>query len=191
MPLNIDPLFDPSLRFTTPRLSLAPFRPEDLEDLKPVNRDPEVTKYLPYPTWHTQEDADAWLARLQKRTAAREGLQFAVRLREPNRVIGNALMFGFNNDAEVAEIGYVIGRAHWGQGYVVEAMGPLVEFAFSTMGCHRLEAKLDTLNTGSARVLEKLGFTHEGTSREDWVKEGVRGDTAFYGLLRREWRGRA
>lgn len=186
MPLNLDPLFDPSLRFTTPRLSLAPFQPEDLEDLKAVNSDPEVTKYLPYPTWHSQADADAWLARLEKRTVAREGLQFAIRLRESNHVIGNALLFGFNIEAEVAEIGYVIGRAYWGQGYVVEAMQPLVNFAFTTLGCHRLEAKLDVLNTGSARVLEKLGFTHEGTAREDWLKDGARGDTAFYGLLRRE-----
>lgn len=187
MALLIEPLFTATPEFETPRLALKAYAASDLDELRAVNEDPEVTRYLPYPTWQTAEDADAWHARLTKRGAAREGMQFAIRVRASGELIGTALLFGFAIEHEVAEVGYVIGRAHWGQGYVVEAMKPLIDYAFEQLGCHRLGAKLDTRNRGSARVLEKLGFTHEGDAREDWFKDGVRGDTAFYGLLRREW----
>jgi ribosomal-protein-alanine N-acetyltransferase len=44
-----------------------------------------------------------------------------------------------------------------------------------------------TRNLASARVLEKLGFTHEGTLREDCVVDGDLSDSWVFGLLRREW----
>jgi [ribosomal protein S5]-alanine N-acetyltransferase len=189
VPLNLDPLFSESLRFSTSRLTLRPMQASDVPALRAVNSDPEVTKYLPYPTWTTDEEAAAWLERLQKRFASREAAQFAICIRDQNDlVIGNALLFGFSAEHEIAEMGYVIGREHWGQGYVAEAMQPLVAFAFESLNCHRLQAKLAADNRASARVLEKLGFVYEGTTREDFSKEGIRSDTAFYGLLRREWR---
>ncbi len=187
MALIIEPLFTASPEFVTQRLTIKAYVRSDLSELRAVNEDPEVTQYLPYPTWQTPEDAEAWHARLEKRAAAREGMQFAVRVQPSNELIGTVLLFGFGMEHEVAEVGYVIGRAHWGKGYVVEAMQPLIDFAFDRMGCHRLGAKLDTRNRGSARVLEKLGFTYEGTAREDWFKDSVRSGTAFYGLLRNEW----
>jgi [ribosomal protein S5]-alanine N-acetyltransferase len=187
MPLNLDPLFSNSLAFLTDRLALTLVASSDLAALQAVNSDPEVTRYLPYPKWTTDADATAWLERTQKRFAAREAAQFAIRVRETEQTIGNALLFGFNIEHEVAEIGHVIGRAHWGKGYVFEAMRPIVAYAFETLNCHRLQAKLATENRASARVLEKLGFTQEGTTREDFAKNGVRSDTAFYGLLHREW----
>ncbi|TAG80394.1 MAG: N-acetyltransferase [Burkholderiales bacterium] len=186
MALDIEPLFTATPEFVTPRLVLRAYTAADLEALRAVNEDPEVTQYLPYSTWKTLEDAHAWQARLEKRAAAREGMQFAIRIQASGELLGTALLFGFNIDHEVAEIGYVIGRAHWGKGYVVEAMQPLIDFAFDRMGCHRLGAKLDVRNRASARVLEKLGFAYEGTARDDWFKDGVRSGTAFYGLLRHE-----
>jgi [ribosomal protein S5]-alanine N-acetyltransferase len=188
MPLNLDPLFANTPVFITERLTLRPVQGTDVPALSAVNSDPEVTRYLPYPTWTTEADATAWFDRLQKRFASREAAQFAICIRDQgDLVIGNALLFGFSVEHEVAEIGYVIGRAHWGKGYVTEAMQPLMAYAFETLHCHRLQAKLSAENRASARVLEKLGFAYEGTSREDFVKDGVRSDTAFFGVLQREW----
>jgi [ribosomal protein S5]-alanine N-acetyltransferase len=187
MPLNLDPLFTDTPCFETARLALRTVVATDLDALFAVNADSEVTRYLPYPTWQSQEDADAWFKRLQDRFAARIGVQWAICEKDDDRVIGNALIFGFSVDHDIAEIGYVIGREHWGQGYVAEAMRPIVAYAFEKLSCHRLQAKLDAMNHASARVLEKLGFAYEGTLREDFAKDGIRSDTAFYGLLRREW----
>ena len=50
-----------------------------------------------------------------------------------------------------------------------------------------MQAEADTRNVASARVLEKVGFVHEGTLREDCVVDGVVSDSWVFGLLRRDW----
>jgi [ribosomal protein S5]-alanine N-acetyltransferase len=191
VPLDLQTLFDHPPTFRTQRLTLRPIEESDLADLFLVNRDPEVTRYLPYPPWKSMDDANAWLERTKTRFADKAAAQFAIRIEGDNSApaltVGNALLFNFSVDHDVAEVGYVIGREHWGQGYVAEAMRPIVAYAFEKLSCHRLQAKLDAMNHASARVLEKLGFAYEGTLREDFAKDGIRSDTAFYGLLRREW----
>jgi RimJ/RimL family protein N-acetyltransferase len=53
---------------------------------------------------------------------------------------------------------------------------------------NRVQAETDTRNTSSNRVLEKLGFVHEGTLREDCIVNGEVSDARVYGLLKRDWR---
>lgn len=59
-------------------------------------------------------------------------------------------------------IGYVLAREHWGQGYVPEAVRGLAEIALSRPTVFRIEATCDVENHPSARVLEKSGFVREG-----------------------------
>jgi [ribosomal protein S5]-alanine N-acetyltransferase len=192
VPINLQALFDSPPTFRTPRLTLRPIEESDLADLFFVNRDPEVTRYLPYPPWQSMDDANAWLERTKTRFADKLAAQFAIRIDgndgAPARTIGSALLFNFDAAHEIAEIGYVLGREHWGRGYAGEAMRPLIDHAFDTLVVHRLEAKLDPRNAASVKVLTKLGFTLEGTSRENWLDQNGRSDTAYYGLLRREQR---
>jgi ribosomal-protein-alanine N-acetyltransferase len=53
-----------------------------------------------------------------------------------------------------------------------------------------VEADIDPRNTGSARVLEKLGFRKEGYMPERWIVFGEMADTVNYGLLKRYWDAR-
>lgn len=194
MPIDLQPLFDNPPTFRTQRLTLRPVNETDLDDLFLVNRDPDVTRYLPYPPWHSMDDANAWYERTQARFAEKAAAQFAIRLNSvdergatPARTIGNALLFQFDTQHEVAEVGYVIAREHWGNGYTREAMRPLINHAFNALGFHRLEAKLDPRNLASVSVLGKLGFVHEGTRRENWLDHDGRSDSGLYGLLRNGW----
>lgn len=82
-------------------------------------------------------------------------------------------------------------RASWGQGYATEAAEALLSWAFDALDLNRVQGETDTRNLGSARVLEKLAFTREGTLREDCIVDGEVSDTWVYGLLRREWLGRS
>jgi [ribosomal protein S5]-alanine N-acetyltransferase len=196
VPIDLQPLFDNPPTFRTKRLTLRPVNETDLNDLYLVNCDPEVTRYLPYPPWQRMDDANAWFERTKARFAEKAAAQFAICLDGINennknqRTIGNALLFQFDTQNEVAEIGYVIAREHWGKGYTVEAMRPLIDHAFNALGFHRLEAKLDPRNLASVKVLGKLGFAHEGTRRESWFDHNGRSDSGLYGLLRNEWLSR-
>jgi len=86
-----------------------------------------------------------------------------------------------------AEIGYILGRAHWSRGYVSEALPALIDHGFETLGLNRLEADIDPRNAASARVLMRLGFVQEGLLRERWVVRGEPSDSALYGLLLEDW----
>ena len=114
-------------------------------------------------------------------------IKWGLALRDSNLVIGTATLFNLNLDNGRAEIGYAMGRAHWGKGYMNEALNGLVSHAFEVMNLRRLEADVDPRNAASIRTLERLGFQREGFLRERWHVEGEIQDALFYGLLRREW----
>lgn len=91
----------------------------------------------------------------------------------------------------VSEIGYLIGRSLWGQGYGREAVACVLDHCFARSGQRRIYADVDPDNAASIRLLERLGFVREGHLREEWETHiGVR-DTILYGLLAREWAGSA
>jgi RimJ/RimL family protein N-acetyltransferase len=72
----------------------------------------------------------------------------------------------------------------------VEAARAVIAEAFASRpALRRIRAHTDARNLGSIRVLAKLGFTHEGTLRQNQYKRGEPADEAIFGLLRAEWSG--
>lgn len=103
--------------------------------------------------------------------------------------IGSVDLMAGEAGAVEAELGYFFLRDHWGKGYAVEAAEALLDFAFGPLGLHRVWGKCHTGNAGSARVMEKLGMTREGTIREHaWMRDHWR-SSYLYGILAGEWKG--
>lgn len=174
-------------RIETERLVIRLVTEADLPALLEINADDMVTRYLPYASWKGMDDAQAWLGRAAARHEAGEARQFVIVLRDTGRVIGSCLLFHFEESGGRGEIGYLLARPHWGAGYMLEAMRAFVAFAFEQVGLRRLEAEIDPRNTASARLLERLGFVHEGHLRQRWnVKDEIT-DSGLYGLLRPDW----
>jgi [ribosomal protein S5]-alanine N-acetyltransferase len=163
----------------------------DLPALLQVNGDAEVTRFLPYATWNSMADADAWYQRMSGLQAAGVAWQFVVTHRASGTAIGTCLLFRFDEGSARAELGYVLGRAHWGQGLMHEALSALITTAFGALSLRRLEAEVDPRNLVSAHLLQRLGFVKEGLLRQRWVTKGVPTDVEVYGLLGHEWRGEA
>jgi len=88
-----------------------------------------------------------------------------------------------------ANLGYWIDPDYQGEGYATAAARLVVDHGFAELRLHRVSATVVAGNEASRRVVEKLGFTHEGTKREDAFVGGEYVDRAVYGLLRREWEG--
>jgi RimJ/RimL family protein N-acetyltransferase len=110
-------------------------------------------------------------------------MQFVIVLRDGGRPIGTMAFFHFDEHVGSAEIGYVLGREHWGKGLMTEALPVFVEFGFETLGLKRLEAELDPRNLASAKALERAGFSHEGHRRRNYFAKGEVTDTGLYGML--------
>ena len=74
------------------------------------------------------------------------------------------------------ELGFALNRRDWGAGFMGEAVGVVLDFAFGPLGMRRVEADADPRNQASIRLLERLGFTREGFLRERWFVEGLEPD---------------
>ena len=150
----------------TPRLLVRPVAAEDLPALMAVNGDPEVTRFLPYRAWESMDDARAWLERMRGFEAGGTTVQLVVVERATGSAIGTCLVFRYDAAAARAELGFVLGRAHWRSGIMREALEPLLECAFREMGIRRFDAVVVPQNTASARLLQRLGFVRDGSSGE-------------------------
>lgn len=178
------------LHVETDRLLVRPVGPPDLGDLMAVNGDPEVVRFLPYAVWTTPEDGAAWLTRMQNLEAAGQARQLVVVQRDGGSVIGTVLLFRFDPPSQRAELGYVLGRRHWGRGLMREALATLCAHLFDAGAVRRFEAEVNPQNEASRALLLSLGFVHEGRHRQRWVAKGVTYDADCFGLLRGELRTR-
>ena len=86
-----------------------------------------------------------------------------------------------------SELSIILKKEFQGKGIGTEAMKTLINFAFDKMNLYRLEAEVLEFNTASIKLVEKLGFSKEGTLRKAKYARGKYWDIFRYGLLREEW----
>ena len=82
-----------------------------------------------------------------------------------------------------AELGYWFGRPFWGKGVATEAVRQMCARGFGEWDIVRIFAEPFSHNCASCRVLEKNGFTHEGTKRLSVYKRGKLLDSEMYALV--------
>ena len=89
-----------------------------------------------------------------------------------------------------AEIGYALGIDHRGRGYATEAARALMDYGFSELGLHRVQAIASSGNPASFRVMERLDMKLEGRLREANMRDGEWCDLLYYGILENEWQSK-
>lgn len=175
---------------TASRVCLRWLTEDDVEALFAIFSDPEVMRFWSSPPLAEVSGARG-LDHIHACFLRRELFQWGVARRSDDLVIGTCTLYHLDAGNGRAEIGFALGREHWGNGYIGEALRTLLDFAFGELGLYRLEADVDPRNEASIRTLERLGFQKEGLLRERWRVDGGVQDSLFLGLLRREWAGRA
>ena len=178
----------------TPRLLIRLVEQCDLDALYVLHSDVVVTRYIPHMHWTSRADADTWFERALERREKQSAVQCVIVKRAVDdaveTVIGTAMLFNFQADSGLAEIGYLLGRPHWGAGYAAEAVTAFIYFAFATLNLRRLEALVDARNVASNKLMQRLSFTLEGVLRERWLAVDELQNVNLFGLLRREWQPR-
>jgi len=172
----------------TQRLLLRPFRTADIPAIVHFLSDPviaETTLNVPYP--YDEEKARSWLASQQQERDAGTGYTFAIVRKKDAQVMG-AIDIRPLARHKKAEIGYWIGKPHWGQSYATEAARAIIRYGFETLGLNRIYATHFIENPASGRVMQKAGMTYEGTLRQDVLKGEHFRDHVVYGILREAWK---
>lgn len=172
----------------TERLILRPFTRSDAPAMyRNWASDPEVTKYLTWPT-HSSLDVSAWVVNDWVNHYGEDSYyQWAVVLKELDEPIGSIAVVKIDDQAQWVEIGYCIGKNWWHRGYTSEALQALIRFFFLEVGAGRVCARHDPRNANSGAVMRNCGLMYEGTLRRaDHNNQGIC-DTAVYGILREEY----
>ncbi len=166
----------------TERLRLRPLEVADADRLFPILNDPEVMAHWDVPEI---DDPDLVRAIVQGQVIdATSGRAFhwTIRTIEDDQFLGACDVSDIDRWHKRAEIGFLLGRGAWGQGYALEAMRSVIAFA-AAMGVRRLAARTHLGNKRSDAVLEKLGFEQEGLLRGHVLRDGEHRDCRLFGLL--------
>lgn len=166
----------------TERLRLEPLAADDAERLFPIMGHPEVMAYWDVPEI---DDPDAVAAIVASQVEAmQEGgaVYWAMRTQDGGDFLGACDLSEIDRWHRRAEVGFMLDRGAWGQGYALEAVRTIIAFAAS-VGLRKLTARTHLGNRRSEMLLEKLGFEEEGLLRGHILKDGERRDCRVFGLL--------
>ena len=164
------------------RCSIRYWRPSDESALARHANNRNVWLNLRDAFPHPYTLADARM-RILSLTAARPVTHFAIAIN--GQAIGS---IGFHIKTDVyrrsAEIGYWLGEEFWGRGIATEALQAITAHAFKNFDLCRVYASVFAWNTASMRVLEKVGYSHEGTLKQSITKDGKTTDELIYAILK-------
>ena len=170
----------------TERLSLRPFTFDDEAAVFALVSDPAIARFVRFEAHRTPADTRVFLELAAEHYRRGDLFALAIILREDERLIGSCGFVSQSTERRSAEIGYWLGKPHWGKGYAVEAARALVRYGFEQMRLERVEAKCFVENHAGQRVIEKLGMKLEGTDRSERIKEKYP-ELNMYAIARTEW----
>lgn len=177
----------PAPTLTTARLRLRPLAEGDAGALFALHSNPRVLRHWDAPPWTDPGRAGLFLETCRRLAEEGSGARLAIERSSDGAFLGWCGLSSWNPDHRSASLTYILDEFAWGHGYATEAVHALLTWGFETLDLNRVQAEADNRNHASARVLEKSGFVHEGTLREDCVVAGEVSDSSVFGLLRREW----
>jgi ribosomal-protein-alanine N-acetyltransferase len=172
---------------TTPRLTLRWVDEGDAAALFALFSDPQVTRYWSMPPWTSIAQAEQSIRDSLEAYRTGTSLRFGIVIKETGQLVGHLKLYDFSDANRRCDIGYALLPACWGKGYLSEALTAILDYAFSALDMNRIEADIDPRNAASQKLLERMHFQREGYMRERWIVNGEICDTAFYGLLKRDW----
>ena len=152
-----------TLTLETPRLILRRAAKEDSVSMfHNWASDPEVTKFMTWPTHDSIETSAYVLASWTEAYEKIDYYQWLIVLKELGQPIGSVSVVRMDELTESCEIGYCIGRLWWHQGIMTEAVSAVIRYLFHEVGMRRIVARHDMNNPRSGNVMKRCGMQFEG-----------------------------
>jgi ribosomal-protein-alanine N-acetyltransferase len=167
---------------------LRELRASDAASLFALLTTEEVSRFIsPPPT--TVEGFEKFIAWTFRQREAGTFACFAVTVAGYDTAVGIFQVRSSEPSFETAEWGFAIGSDFWGTGVFQDGAALVLDFAFDTIGVHRLEARAAVKNGRGNGALQKLGAVQECRLRKSFHKNGEYLDQMLYALIDTDWRG--
>lgn len=168
------------------RLTLRELRRTDAASLVAMLATEEVARYISPPP-STVQGFERFIDWTHRQRSAGAYVCFAVVPEGMDSAVGIFQVRQLDQAFETAEWGFALGSPFWGTGIFVEAASLTLEFAFETLGVHRLEARAAAQNGRGNGALMKLGAVREGVLRRSFLRNGVYLDQILWAIVREDW----
>jgi RimJ/RimL family protein N-acetyltransferase len=174
-------------RLETERLLLREWHAGDFEPYARFMADPDVTRYL---TGAPLSRADAWrnMAMVVGHWSLRGFGMWAVERKADGAFLGRVGMH-YPEGWPGIEVGWTLGKDHWGQGYATEAARAALDYAFLTQPLERVISVIQVDNAASQSVAARIGETRG--PRHEIVHGGSAFMTELWSIARADWTRRA
>ena len=156
----------------TNRLLLRRWRPADLEQFSAINADPVTMEHLP--STLSEDESGQLIARIEKGFEEDGFGLWAVTHLVSGRLLGFAGLQRVHFESHftpAVEVGWRLGRDHWGSGYATEAARAALRYGFDSAELPEIVSFAVPANTRSTRVMERLGMTRDPSDDFDHPKQ--------------------
>ena len=169
----------------TDRLILRKVELCDVKNLTELLKDKDVQDFLAgIPENYTEEMAVSYISnKLEKSYNKEDYYDWAVVEKETNKLIGRIGLFKQDDERMMADLVWYINKESRGKGYIPEAVKEIIKL-LQSVGYKRIEAFANVKNKASQRVMEKCGFSFEGTLKKyDLDREGNLYDANMFSIV--------
>jgi RimJ/RimL family protein N-acetyltransferase len=166
------------------RIDLRTVEAEDIEFLTKGVNHPDVRRYIS--VFRLPHNMERYEETFENIDSSEAGVSLLIHA--DGEPVGSVQLYPVDDSRGWANLGCWVVPAQQGNGYATKACERIVAYGFRELRLHRVSGVVMTPNTASQRLLERVGFTHEGTKRESSFAEGEYVNEEQYGLLESEWR---
>lgn len=172
----------------TERLILRRFEYSDDEAmLRYWIADEKIQSLYSEPVYSTKEAVKELLDKYIGSYEISDYYRWAIVEKNAGECIGQIAYFLVDNKNHFAEIEYCIGSDYQCKGLATEATKAVIRYGFEKMNLHKIQICTKTINVPSKRVIEKCGFTYEGTLRDYFYMNGEYVGRHYFSMLRSEF----
>ncbi len=168
------------MEIRTQRLLLRPIGANDLATTQEYASDPENCRYMIFLPSDSEQGTLSYLKDAENEMKKPSPDYYEMAVIYENRHIGCVSLY-LNDTHDSAEIGYTINKRWWRQGFGYEAASALIGYARQELGLRHFVAHCDKENTGSRRIMEKLGMvrTDEHGGRKNKLSDEERREYVY------------
>jgi RimJ/RimL family protein N-acetyltransferase len=170
----------------TNRLVLRCPRLDDAAHILAVVTSPQFPEQLPLKEMSELSQIEGWLTRLQEAWAAGRAYSWIAEEAHIGSLVGQVTL-SLKEAPHLWALAYWTHPGQWGKGYTTEAARRVLAFGFDQLGAQTIWAAAGQWNTGSCRVLEKLGMRYLGDNPAGYFSQGEPIPTREYEIVKEEF----